>query len=42
MQRVETRPDQEVEEDEDQYLVEVTDETVLRQAPQEQQLETAR
>ena len=41
MQGVETGPDEQVEQNEDQQLVEAADEIGLRQAPQEQQLETA-
>jgi hypothetical protein len=41
MQGVETGPDEQVEQHQDQQLVEAVDEAVLRQAPQEQELEAA-
>ena len=42
MQGVETRPDEQVQQDQDEELIEAADEALLRQTPQEQELETAR
>jgi len=41
MQRVEPCPDQQVEKEENPELVESADKAFLRQAPQEEQLESA-
>ena len=42
MQGVETRPDEQVQQNENDQLIETADEALLRQTPQEQELETAR